>query len=36
LSADIAIPATLIGYRNRIVLRPAYQAAFEKNFAAHP
>jgi glutathione S-transferase len=36
LSAEIVIPATLLDYRNRIVLRPAYQAAFEKNFAAHP
>jgi len=35
LSADIVIPATLLDYRNRIVFRPAYQAAFEKNFTAH-
>jgi glutathione S-transferase len=36
LSTGIVLPATLIEYRNRIVSRPAYKAALEKNFAARP
>jgi glutathione S-transferase len=31
-SCDISLPETVSSYRQRVALRPAYQAAFKKNF----
>jgi glutathione S-transferase len=32
-SCDISVPETVSSYRQRVALRPAYQAALKKNFA---
>jgi glutathione S-transferase len=32
-SCDISLPETVSSYRQRVALRPAYQAALKKNFA---
>jgi hypothetical protein len=32
VSCDIALPETVSSYRQRVALRPAYQAALKKNF----
>lgn len=33
-SAEISVPETLVRYQKRVALRPAYQAALSRNFAA--